>query len=70
MPRRTTLEIDDGLLQQAREALGTKTIKETVEKSFREVVRRYLRERLAERIATGRGVDRSVEYLAQSRPSR
>lgn len=70
MSRRTTLQIDDALLSQAQKALGTKGLKETVDRAFREVVRSHLRERLAERIATGRGVDRSPELLAESRPAR
>ncbi len=70
MKRRTTLEVDDALLTQAQKALGTKGLKETVDKAFREAVRRHLRERLAERIRTGTGIDRSPEYLAESRPSR
>ena len=68
MSRRTTLEVDDALLNQAQIALGTKGLKETVDKAFREAVRRHLRERLAERIRTGSGVDRSPELLAESRP--
>ncbi len=70
MSRRTTLEIDDALLHQAQKALGTKGLKETVDKAFREAVRRHLRQRLAERILTGVGIDRSPEMLAESRPSR
>ncbi|MEE8366995.1 MAG: type II toxin-antitoxin system VapB family antitoxin [Thermoanaerobaculia bacterium] len=70
MSRRTTLEIDDALLNQAQKALGTKGLKETVDKAFRDVVRRHLRERLAERILTGTGIDRSPELLAESRRQR
>ena len=70
MSRRTTLEVDDALLSQAQQALGTRGLKETVEKAFREAVRRHLRERLAERISTGDGIDRSPQLLAESRPRR
>jgi Arc/MetJ family transcription regulator len=70
MPRRTTVEIDDVLLHQAQGALGTTGVKDTVEKAFREAVRRHLRDRLAERIEEGTGVDRSPEFLAESRPAR
>ncbi len=70
MARRTTLEIDDALLSQAQEALGTKGLKETVDTAFREAVRRHLRERLSERILTGSGIDRSPDLLAASRPRR
>ena len=70
MSRRTTLEVDDALLNRAKLALGTKSLKETVDEAFREVVRRHLRARLAERIRRGTGVDRSPELLAESRPQR
>ena len=70
MSRRTTLEIDDALLNQAQKALGTNGLKETVDKAFQEAVRRHLRERLAERILTGTGIDRSPALLAESRPPR
>lgn len=70
MSRRTTIEIEDALLNQAQKALGTKGLKKTVDKAFRDVVRRHLRERLAERILTGTGIDRSPEFLAESRPQR
>ena len=68
--RRTTIEIEDALLRQAQEALGTKGLKATVDRAFREVVRQMLRRRLAKRIEEGEGVDRSPELLAESRPQR
>ena len=58
------------LLSRAQKALGTRGLKDTVEKAFREAIRRDLRERLAKRIETGAGVDRSPELLAESRPTR
>lgn len=70
MTRRTTLDIDDDLLERAQVALGTAGLKATVDAAFREVVRRSLRERLADRIANGAGVDRSAEMLAATRPAR
>ena len=70
MHRRTTLDVDDGLLRKAQQALGTTGLKDTVEKAFREAIRRRLRERLAERIETGMGIDRSPDLLAESRPRR
>jgi len=70
MSRRTTIEIDDALLSRAQKALGTRGLKDTVEKAFREAIRRDLREQLAKRIETGSGVDRSPELLAESRPTR
>jgi Arc/MetJ family transcription regulator len=68
--RRTTIDIDDELLARAQAALGTSGLKDTVDAAFRAAVRRSLRERLAERVTTGRGVDRSAEVLAESRPTR
>lgn len=70
MTRRTTLEIEDSLLRQAQEALGTSGVKETVVKAFHEVVRHHLRQRLVQRIQTGEGIDRSPELLAETRPQR
>ena len=70
MSRRTTLEVDDGLLSRAQAALGTNGLKDTVEKAFHEAIRRDLRDRLAERIETGAGIDRSAELLSGSRPTR
>lgn len=70
MARRTTIEIDDALLERAQEALGTRGLKETVDKALREAIRRQLRERLAERLVTGVGVERSPDLLERTRPSR
>ena len=70
MPRRTTIEVDDELLNRAQQALGTQGLKDTVEKAFHEAIRRHLRERLAARIETGEGIDRSAELLAEIRPTR
>jgi Arc/MetJ family transcription regulator len=70
MERRTTLEVDDVLLRQAQRALGTKGLKDTVDKAFREAIRRRLRARLAQRIEAGIGVDRSPDLLDATRPPR
>jgi Arc/MetJ family transcription regulator len=70
MVKRTTIEIDLALLRQAQGALGTKGLKDTVERAFREAIRRHLRDRLAQRIEAGTGVDRSPELFAESRPTR
>jgi Arc/MetJ family transcription regulator len=70
MPRRTTIDVDDELLSRAQEALGTRGLKDTVEKAFHEAIRRDLRERLADRIETGAGIDRSPALLDQTRPTR
>lgn len=46
--RRTTLEIDEDMLSQVREILGTKGVKDTVDEALREVLRREAGERLME----------------------
>jgi Arc/MetJ family transcription regulator len=38
---RRTVVVDDKLLEEAREALGTNGVRETIEASLREVVRRH-----------------------------
>jgi Arc/MetJ family transcription regulator len=44
--RRTTLDIDEEMLAKAREILGTRGIKDTVEEALREVVRQEAGRRL------------------------
>lgn len=70
MTRRTTIDVDDDLLARAQAALGTKGLKDTVDAAFHEAIRRVLREQLADQIMTGKGVDRSPELLAETRPRR
>jgi len=47
--RRTSLNLDFGLVDEAREALGTKGTTETVHAALREIVLRNRRRRLLER---------------------
>ena len=70
MTRRTTLDVDDGLLASAQEALGTSGLKDTVDAALREVTRQALRRRLARRISTGSGIERAPEMLDHARPIR
>lgn len=65
--RKTTIEIDVQLLAQAQEVLGTKGIKDTIDKAFDEVWRAHLRRRFIERIRTQRGIDIGPEFLAEVR---
>jgi Arc/MetJ family transcription regulator len=44
--RRTTLDIDEDMLSKAREILGTRGVKDTVDEALREVVRREAGTRL------------------------
>lgn len=46
--RRTTLDIDEDMLGKAREILGTRGVKDTVDEALREVVRREAGRRLME----------------------
>jgi len=43
---RTTVVIDEQLLKKAQEALGTETIRDTVERALQDAVRRHGREQL------------------------
>jgi Arc/MetJ family transcription regulator len=67
---RTTIEIDQALLDEAREVLGTSGIRETVEVAMREAIDVERRRRLAQRIVTGEGIDTGPEMLAEVRPTR
>lgn len=49
---KTTLEVDKLLLDEVKEILGTRTIKDTVEQSLRAVIRQRALERLAESAGT------------------
>jgi Arc/MetJ family transcription regulator len=49
---KTTIEIDPRLLQQAQKALGTDTIKGTVEASLRSVIQRGQLQKLADALGT------------------
>lgn len=60
MKRRTTIEIDDELLGRAREVLGTKGLRDTVEAALDQVVKAELRRQLAERLADPDGLDRDA----------
>jgi Arc/MetJ family transcription regulator len=67
MKRRTTIEIDDELLGRAREVLGTKGLRDTVEAALDEVVKAALREGLIRQFETGEGLDLGDEILAEIR---
>jgi Arc/MetJ family transcription regulator len=66
---KTTLQVDEILLNQARKILGTQTIKDTVEQSLRTVIRQKALERLAN--AGGSiDLDLTVERLRKQRKRR
>jgi len=51
------IDIDDDLLRQARETLGTETMKDTVNRALAEVSQAELRRRHALRLISGDGTD-------------
>lgn len=65
--RRTSVELDEARLHRAQKVLGTKGVKDTIDRALDEILRADLRRRLAERIRTGEGVDRGEEILEASR---
>lgn len=61
--RKTSVEIDDGLLEQVRILLGTSSIKETIDSALREVLRREARRQEIEALATMDGLELSNEKV-------
>jgi len=55
--RRTTIEMDEELLEAAQAALGTRGLKETVDRALTEVVRASRRRAFADRLISGTGLD-------------
>ena len=57
------VDIDDSLLDRARELIGAATIKEAVNTSLRELVHAELRRRHLRRLVTGEGIDLGDEQI-------
>ncbi len=57
MVRKTSLAIDQELLTQVREILGTHTVRETVEQAFLEIIRAQARHREVEAMSAMRGLE-------------
>ena len=55
--RKTSVEIDELLLQEAKRILETKTVKDTVEQAFREVLRSEARRQEIEALTTMSDLD-------------
>jgi Arc/MetJ family transcription regulator len=55
--RKTTLIIDDELIEQARRVLGTRGIKDTIDRALEEVVVADARRALMRRLASQDGLD-------------
>lgn len=49
---KTTVELDETLLQKAKEAIGSRTKKETIETALQELVKRHQRELLIQEMGT------------------
>ena len=56
MPK-TTIELDERLVAQAAEALGTRGLKATVQRALEEAVARRLRQELLEQLSRMEGLD-------------
>jgi Arc/MetJ family transcription regulator len=70
MPRmsmkKTTVFIDEGLLREAREAIGARSKKEVIEKGLRSLVRQHNREALRKELGTF-DIELTVHELEQLR---
>ena len=66
---KTTLDVDEVLVAKAKEILGTRTLKDTVEHSLRAVVRQKALEGLADAAGTV-ALDLTVEKLRRQRRKR
>lgn len=55
--RKTSVEIDEELLDEVSRALETSTLRETVEEAFREVLRAEARRREIEALSKMEGMD-------------
>jgi Arc/MetJ family transcription regulator len=64
---RTTLDIDDEMLAKAREILGTRGIKDTVDEALREIVRREAGRRLIARLKENEDL-RNPEIMERAWP--
>lgn len=57
------IEIDDALLDDARELLGAKTMKDTVNVALRQLIDTELRRRHLTRLESGEGLDLADENV-------
>ena len=55
--RKTSVEIDEELLEEVRAILATSTVRETIEEAFRDVVRRRARREEIEALVSMKGMD-------------
>ena len=61
--RKTSVAIDEELLAGARDTLETKTVKDTIERAFREVIAARARREEVEALSAMRGMDLADERV-------
>ena len=61
--RKTSVEINEDLLTAVQRVLSTATLKDTIEKAFREVLRAEARREEVEALSAMRGMDLSDENV-------
>ncbi len=61
--RKTSVEIDDTLIEQVRTLLGTSSIDETIDSALREVLRREARRQEVEALVNMDGLELSNEKV-------
>ncbi|WP_419162438.1 type II toxin-antitoxin system VapB family antitoxin [Candidatus Palauibacter sp.] len=61
--RKTSVEIDDRLIEQVRILLGTSSIKETIDSALREVLRREARRQEIEALVKMDGLELADEKV-------
>ena len=61
--RKTSVDVDDRLLDQVRNVLGTSSIKETIDSALREVIRAEARRREIRALAVMEGLDLADEKV-------
>ena len=61
--RKTSVDVDDRLLEQVRDVLGTSSIKETIDSALREVMRAEARRQEIRALAVMEGLDLADERV-------
>ena len=61
--RKTTVDIDENLIEQARRVLGTSSIEETIDAALREVLRGDARRQEIKALAETGGLDLASEEI-------
>lgn len=61
--RKTSVDVDDLLLEQVRDVLGTSSIKDTIDHALREVLRAEARRREIRALAAMEGLDLADETV-------